>query len=193
MRTERVAWSTNGLITVGVIILLFYLIILNIFETELWFVGLFTVLVLILLAGLTIVKPNEAKVILLFGKYLGTIRQEGLIYTVPFTKRKRMSLKIKTSSTNYTIHLPKRALSIQLIVFYKVVDTAKVLFEVEQFESFIQLQSEIILKSLLLDYEPITDNYNEIVSVEFKEHLRSLLEQKFNRLGIDIVDVHIID
>src|SRR5699024_11326751 len=116
MRTERVAWSTNGLITVGVIILLFYLIILNIFETELWFVGLFTVLVLILLAGLTIVKPNEAKVILLFGKYLGTIRQEGLIYTVPFTKRKRMSLKIKTYSTNYNIYFLNLSFSIQLFV-----------------------------------------------------------------------------
>lgn len=193
MRTERDAWSANGLLSLVLIGLLLYLIVINIYEAEFVFVLIFTIIIAILFAGLTIVKPNEAKVILLFGKYLGTIRQEGLIYTVPFAKRKRMSLKMQTFKTKHTISLLHQSISIQLIIFYKVVDTAKVLYEVEQLEPFIQLQSETILKLLLLNDSRISDDFSEFVAEELTTQLTVLLQEKLSQLGIDIVDLYIVN
>ncbi|HLS23591.1 MAG TPA: SPFH domain-containing protein [Pseudogracilibacillus sp.] len=185
MRTERVAWSANGIFTLGLIALVLYLTIINVFEMEYIFVVVFLCLLIILLAGLTIVKPNEAKVILLFGKYLGTIRHEGLIYTVPFTKRKRISLKIKSFENEIPIELSDRIITVQLILFYKVVDTAKLLFEVEAFEQFIQLQSETVLKTLW-------NENNEIEIEQITDAFAKIMQEKLERLGIEIVDLYIM-
>lgn len=192
MRTEKDAWSANGLLSIALIVLLLFLVILNIYESEYIFVIIFTLLIIVLLAGLTIVKPNEAKIILLFGKYLGTIRQEGLIYTVPFTNRKRMSLKIKTLRIEFTLPLTDFEMNAHIIIFYKVVDTAKVLFEVEQFEHYIKLQSEIILKSLLTK-EQFEDTKNEPISDEIVTEFTKQLTNKVERLGIEIVDLSIVN
>lgn len=193
MRTERDAWSANGLLSIGLISLLLYLVIMNIYEAEFIFVIIFAIIIAILFAGLTIVKPNEAKTILLFGKYLGTIRQEGLVYTVPFTKRKRMSLKIQTIKTECSVQFFQRSMAVQLIVFYKIVDTAKVLYEVEQLEPFIQLQSETILKSILLNDDRVADDFSDLVSEEVTEQLTLLLQQKLTQLGIEIIDLYIVN
>ncbi|SRR5690606_1356826 len=190
MRTERDAWSANGLLSVCLIVLLLFLVVLNLYEAEYIFVAIFMLLIVILLAGLTVVKPNEAKIILLFGKYLGTIRQEGLIYTVPFTNRKRMSLKIKTLRNDFTIQLIDEEVEVQVVIFYKIVDTAKVLFEVEQFEHYIRLQSEIILKKLLTNEK---EKNGELITDELIEQFAQILTQKVERLGIEIVDLSIVN
>lgn len=185
MRTERVAWSANGVLTLALILLVGALTLINFYETEYLFVILFLVLLVILLAGLTVVKPNEAKVILLFGKYLGTVRQEGLIYTVPFTHRKRISLKIKAFEQHIPIEGASNKTTMQFILFYKVVDTAKFLFEVEAFERFVELQSKTVLKTLLLEHP-------EIEGEEIRERFTQVMEEKMARIGIEIVDLYIM-
>ncbi|HZW67636.1 MAG TPA: SPFH domain-containing protein [Pseudogracilibacillus sp.] len=192
MRTERDAWAGNGLFSIILIILLIYLVLLNIVEVQLSFVFLFSLLIITIASSLTIVKPNEAKIILLFGKYLGTIRQEGLKYTIPFTKKKRMSLKVNTFESKFSIELPTKTILIHLILFYKVVDTAKVLFEVEDVEQFVQLQSETILKLILLNYEQTFKKDASVVSDELKEQFLALLQEKLTRLGIEITEVYIV-
>lgn len=193
MRTERDAWSANGLLTILLIILLLYLIAISIVETQFMFASVFFILFIILLAGLTVVKPNEARVVLLFGKYLGTVRREGLIYTVPFTKRKRMSLKINTFRSEFSIQLGKQTVTVQLIIFYKIVDTAKVLFEVEKFEQFVKLQSETTFKSLLIEQTKAQSIESIITSDELKQQFTIELEQKLTKLGIDITELHIVN
>lgn len=193
MRTERDAWSANGLFTILLIILLIYLVLISMMEAEFFIACLFILIIAILLAGLTIVRPNEAQVVLLFGKYLGTIRREGLIYTVPFTIKKRMSLKIDTHKSDFSIQLRNQAIAVQLIIFYKIVDTAKVLYEVEQFEKFIELQSETTLKSLLIEQMQERDNHEFVISDELKQLFINQLEQKLTKLGIEIVELHIVN
>lgn len=193
MRTERDAWAGNGLFSVALIVLLVYLVMLNIVEIQLTFAFIFSLLIIIIASGLTIVKPNEAKIILLFGKYLGTIRQEGLIYTVPFTKKKRMSLKVNTFDSKFSIELPNRTVLIHLILFYKVVDTAKVLFEVEHVEQFVQLQSETILKLILMNYQLDPNTHDSIVWDEVREQFLISLEDKLKRLGIEITELYIVN
>lgn len=193
MKTERDAWSANGLLTTLLIILLLYLMTLSMLETEFIFASLFIVIIIILLAGLTIVKPNEARVVLLFGKYLGTVRREGLIYTVPFTKRKRMSLKINTFQSDFSIQLHNETVAVQLIIFYKIVDTAKVLFEVEQFEQFVQLQCETTLKTLLIEQTQEQVIERIVTSDELKQLFMTELEQKLTKFGIDITELHIVN
>lgn len=192
MRTERDAWSANGLFTLVLIVLLLYLIIINIKEAEIGFVIIFTMMTLILFLGLTIVKPNEAKAIVLFGKYLGTIRQEGLIYTVPFTKRKHMSLKVQSLYIPCTIQVADEPRDMQLILFYKIVDTAKVLYEVEQLEPFIRLQSKTILKLILLKNEPNSHALSKEFIEEITNELSISLQHKLSRLGLEIIDLYIV-
>src|SRR5699024_252747 len=124
---------------------------------------------------------------------LGTIRREGLIYTVPFSKRKRMSLKIDTYKSNFSIQLRNQTIAVQLIIFYKIVDTAKVLFEVKQFERFIELQSETTLKSLLIEQIAERGNHDFAISDELKQLFISQLEQKLTKLGIEIIELHIVN
>lgn len=193
MRTERAAWSANGLLTMLLIMLLLYLVTISIIEAEFLIATIFLLLITVLLAGLTIVKPNEARVVLLFGKYLGTVRGEGLVYTVPFTKRKRMSLKINTFKSDFSIQLHNRTVSIQLIIFYKIVDTAKVLFEVDRFEQFILLQSETSLKLLLIEQIDELNNKESIAFDELKQQLTNQLQGKLARLGVDIIELHIVN
>src|SRR5699024_9022692 len=113
-------------------------------------------------------------------------------YTVPFTKRKRMSLKINTFETKMLIQLPNKTVDVHLILFYKVVDTAKVLFEVEQVERYIQLQGENILKSLLINYYPSDVGQQHIVTNEIREQFLKILQDKLNKLGIEITELYIV-
>lgn len=191
MKTERIAWSANGLLTLSLLGLVVYLIVINLMETEWVFVIIFGLLFIVLLAGLTIVKPNEARIVLLFGKYLGTLRHEGLTYTVPFTKRKKMSLKVKTTKTQCMLQLPSETILVQVVIFYKIVDTAKALFEVEQVERIIHLQSERALNKVLHDYDDQQLGI-ELKSIDVTEAFIAILRNSLAKYGIEVVDLYMV-
>lgn len=192
MRTEKVAWSANGLYTIILIFLLGYLIAINLHEKEYIFVIIFILIIIILIAGLTIVRPNEAKVILLFGQYLGTLRQEGLKYTIPFTVKKSVSLKVQSFTTTCSIQQKNQTNLLQLVVFYKIVDTARASFKVEQREQFIRLQSETIVKLLWAEKSQSLNENNTQRVDEIGKQLHQRLQTKLIPLGIDIVDLYIV-
>ncbi|MDI7068816.1 SPFH domain-containing protein [Enterococcus faecalis] len=105
--------------------------------------GVLVVLGIILLVGailflssLTIVSPNQAKAILFFGRYLGTIKENGLFITIPFTQKMNISLKVR----NFNSSLLKvndsdgNPIEISAVIVFRVVDTAKALFNVDYYE-----------------------------------------------------------
>ena len=100
---------------------------------------------LIIASSLTIVQPNQAKVLTFFGTYIGVIRDQGLWASTPFSLKKGVSLRVtnfRNSERLKVNDLEGNPIEIAAVVVYKVSDSAKALFDVENYEKFIQIQSE---------------------------------------------------
>jgi regulator of protease activity HflC (stomatin/prohibitin superfamily) len=158
--TERKMWRTNGfaalvlvLAAIGAAVYWLILEIPAIEATEVPTPGFFGALALLILGcfcagGFLIVQPNEAKVFTLFGRYSGSIREAGFHFTNPFTKRKSISLKARNFGSqvlkvNDALGNP---IEIGAIVVWRVTDSAKALYNVDAFESFVTIQSETALR-----------------------------------------------
>ena len=102
------------------------------------------------LVGLTLVNPNHARVVLLFGKYIGTIRNEGFYCVNPFTSRKDVSLRVRNfeSSKLKVNDEVGNPIEIAAIVVWRVNDTAQAVLDVENFDDYVHVQSESALRQL---------------------------------------------
>ncbi len=115
---------------------------------------LLIVLVLLTLAGFFVVQPNQASVITLFGRYVGTERRNGLFWTNPFTSRKKMSLRIRNfNSQQLKVNdAGGSPIEIAAVIVWRVVDTARASFDVENYEEFVHIQAETALRHLASQY-----------------------------------------
>ena len=99
-------------------------------------------------SSLTVVSPGDTKVTQFFGRYLGTIRKQGLLMTVPLTTKKKVSVKVRNFETNElkVNDADGNPINIAAIVVWQVADTAKSVFSVEQYEDFVTVQAESALR-----------------------------------------------
>ena len=115
---------------------------------------LLAVAFLVLVAGFFVVQPNQASVITLFGRYVGTERRNGFYWTNPFTTRKRLSLRIRNfSSQQLKVNdAGGSPIEIAAVIVWRVVDTARASFDVENYEEFVHIQAETALRHLASQY-----------------------------------------
>lgn len=106
------------------------------------------------LTSLTIVQPNQAKVITFFGKYKGTITASGLWLVMPFTNKTKVSLKVRNFNSEKLKVNDREGNPIEIgaVIVFKVVDTAKALFEVDKYERFVEIQSETAIRHIAAQY-----------------------------------------
>ena len=99
------------------------------------------------IGGLFIVNPNDGQAVLLFGRYLGTVKTPGFHWVSPFTTRTRVSLRVRNfeSSKLKVNDLDGNPIEIAVVVVWQVVDTAEALFQVNDYEDFVHIQSELAL------------------------------------------------
>lgn len=111
--------------------------------------------------GFVIVNPNEAKVLTLFGKYVGTLKDAGLRWMNPFCATKRVSLRVRNFETsNLKVNdFDGNPIEIATIVVWQVADTAEAVFQVDNYENFVQVQSESALRNMATSYP--YDAHNE--------------------------------
>jgi regulator of protease activity HflC (stomatin/prohibitin superfamily) len=129
-----------------------------------WLVGLGAlgvVKAVVIARGIFIVQPNESAVLVLFGNYKGTVRQNGFFWANPFYERKTVSLRIRNQDSdilkvNDAVGNP---VEIAAVINWQVVDTAKALFDVEAFEGFVSIQTETAVRHVAGEYP--YDNYDE--------------------------------
>ncbi|MEG2709192.1 MAG: SPFH domain-containing protein, partial [Vagococcus sp.] len=172
---------------------LFYLTILNetvvtgIFGVLLWLIsGLF-------ISSLTIVGPNQAKAILFFGKYLGTIKDNGLFITTPLTQKTLISLKVKNFNTALlkVNDFDGNPIEISAVVVFRVVDTAKALFSVDNYLNFVAIQSETALRHIASQYPYDTFEDEDITlrgnTTEVSEKLKIELEERLAIAGVEVI------
>lgn len=160
--------------------------------------GIILAIVIIFSTSLTIIQPNEAKVLTFFGNYIGTIRDAGLFMTVPFTDKQRVSLRV----CNFNSQILKvndskgNPVEIAAVIVYKVVDTAKVLFSVDDYEQFVQIQSESAVRHVASEYPYDTFEDNSALTLrsnptEVSNRLTAELQDRLNVAGVRIIETRL--
>lgn len=153
----------------------------------------FMIIVVLCLSGFTVVSPNEAKVITFFGKYIGTIKENGFLFTIPFTVRKTVSLKLTNFVTDHlkVNDLNGNPIEIGAIVVWRVIDSAQASLNIDNYKSFIANQSDIAIRTLAAHYpydsEKETSLRGNIDEVAAK--LKEVLQEKLAVAGILIEDI----
>ncbi|QFV01098.1 SPFH domain-containing protein [Limosilactobacillus pontis] len=160
--------------------------------------GIILAIVIIFSTSLTIIQPNEAKVLTFFGNYIGTIRDAGLFMTVPFTDKQRVSLRV----CNFNSQILKvndskgNPVEIAAVIVYKVVDTAKTLFSVDDYEQFVQIQSESAVRHVASEYPYDTFEDNSALTLrsnptEVSNRLTAELQDRLNVAGVKIIETRL--
>jgi SPFH domain / Band 7 family len=123
-----------------------------------------TLLAVVAATGFVVIQPNQAAVVIFLGSYLGTVHRSGFIWTWPLTERKVVSLRVKNFDSqilkvNDAVGNP---VEIAAVVVWRVVDTAKAVFDVEDYEEFVKIQTETAVRHMASLYP--YDSYDEGVS-----------------------------
>lgn len=149
------------------------------------------------LSSLTIVSPNQAKAILFFGQYLGTIKENGLFVTTPLTQKMNVSLKVR----NFNSSLLKvndsdgNPVEISAVVVFKVVDTAKALFDVDHYQDFIEIQSETAIRHIATQYPYDTFNDDDLTlrgnTTEVSEEMAKELQERLAVAGVEVIETRL--
>ncbi len=152
---------------------------------------------LFLLAGLFVVNPNEAKVLTLFGNYKGTAKPPGLWFTNPFMHKKAVSLRVRNFETGKLKVNDARSnpVDIAAVVVWRVTDTAEAVFEVNNYEEYVHMQSESALRALASKYPYDTHGDEDItLSTHTDVVSASLLDALIERLakaGVQVMEARI--
>ena len=138
------------------------------------------------LGGLFVVNPNEGRVLTLFGKYVGTAKVPGLWWVNPFMAKKKVSLRIRNFETGKlkVNDANSNPIEIAAIVVWKVVDTAEAMFEVDDYEHYVKVQSESAVRTLASAYPYDAHTHGEeALSTHTAEVSKRLLAEVQERLG----------
>lgn len=159
--------------------------------------GVTGVVLFILWVGLFTVAPNEAKVLQLFGRYIGTVHAPGLKWANPFFTKKKISVRVRNFETGKLKVNDKRGTPIEIaaVVVWKVVDTAEALFEVDEFEDYIHVQSESAVRGMATDYPYDTYTDGEVSLTghlgEIAERLQKEIQDRLEKAGIKVLEARI--
>ena len=148
-------------------------------------------------AGLFMVHPNEAKVLQLFGKYVGTAYEPGLKWANPFYMKTAVSVRVRNFESGKLKVNDSRGSPIEIaaVVVWKVHDTAEALFEVDDYEEFVQIQSESALRNLTTTY-PYEPHEGEGVALrshpgEIAQALREEIQDRLEQAGVTVIEARI--
>lgn len=206
--SEKVTKVYNGFLMLAVGILLMAatitLFILNGEQEHVWMTALAIVLltidVILVLPGLFIVNPNDAKVVLLFGKYAGTVRNNGFFWANPFYTKKKITLRARNLSgqklkVNDKIGNP---IEIAAVIVWKVEDTFKASFDVDNYEQYVVIQSEASVRHLAQSYP--YDSFEETAEEQMtlrsstdkiSQMLEAELQERLKRAGVHVIEARL--
>ena len=193
---EKKAWAVNGYLALLLVLALLIGGIALLLQ-DIWLGISLPIIAIILWSGITVVQPNKSKALVFFGSYLGTIREPGIWLSVPLSIRKGVSLRVRNfnSKTLKVNDIEGNPVEIATVVVFRVVDTAKALFDVEKYEQFVEIQSETALRHVATRYA--YDNFEgkglslrsnpEEVSTE----LMLELQQRLKLAGVEVSEARL--
>lgn len=149
------------------------------------------------LCGFYMVEPNQSAVISLFGKYVGTVQEQGLRWNNPFYSKKKISLRVRNfESGKLKINeLDGSPIEIAAVIVWQVVDSAEAVFNVDDYQSFVQIQSESALRSMASSYPYDQHEDGQIAlrshPAEISQNLQEQIQERLSKAGVDVIDARI--
>jgi regulator of protease activity HflC (stomatin/prohibitin superfamily) len=204
MIREQVRTVSSGYLMLVVLVILQLATAYGIYSAlrVMWVPGLVlavlaSIVVLVMWAGLFMIHPNEAKVLQLFGKYVGTVHEPGLKWANPFFQKTAVSTRVRNFESGKLKVNDSNGSPIEIaaVVVWKVVDTAEALFEVDDYEEFVQIQSESALRNLstTFPYEPHEGEGLALRSnpIEIAQALREEIQDRLETAGVTVIEARI--
>ena len=168
-------------------------------ESAAMIIGSIAVLVVatFMLAGLFVVNPNEAKVLQFFGDYIGTVKRPGLRWANPFYTKKAVSQRVRNfESARLKVNDNEgNPVEIASVVVWRVVDTAEAVFEVDDYNNYVKVQSEAALRNLATSYtyDAHDDHTMSLrgTTMAVAEHLKKEIQDRLMRAGVEVMEARI--
>jgi regulator of protease activity HflC (stomatin/prohibitin superfamily) len=149
----------------------------------------------ILLSGFTIIQPNEARVVTFFGRYMGTLRDSGFLYTIPFSLKTRVPLKLVNFVTDHLKVNDRNGNPIEIgaVVVWRVTDAAQATFNVDDYKTFVSNQSDIAIRALAAHYPYDSETETSLRGNidEIAHQLQETLQAKLAIAGIHIEETRL--
>ena len=149
------------------------------------------------LAGLTVVNPNEACVVTLFGVYKGTIKRAGFWWVNPLTTRRKLSLRVRNfeSAKLKVNERDGNPIEIAAVVVWRIVETFEAVFNVDDYQNFVHVQSEAAVRNLATSY-PYDSHEDGNVSLrlsagEVSDRMRHEIQDRLSKAGIEVIEARI--
>ncbi|QQE81509.1 SPFH domain-containing protein [Alicyclobacillus sp. SO9] len=150
-----------------------------------------------LLTGLVVVQPNQAKAVVFFGGYRGTLLDSGFWLTVPFSSRRLVSLRVRNFNSDKLKVNDKdgNPVEIAAVVVFKVINTAGALFEVDDYQNFVEVQSESAIRHVAGQYPydtygkpgySLRENTSDIA-----DELQRELQERLNVSGVEVIEARL--
>src|SRR5580765_2494114 len=159
--------------------------------------GLGVAIIAILFGGFFIVEPNQSAVLMLFGNYMGSERRPGLWWANPFMNKKKVTLRVRnfeSSKLKVNDH-DGNPIEIAAVVVWRVVDSAEAIFQVDNYDNFLHVQSEAAVRNLAvsLPYDAHNDGQWSLRgnAVEVAEQLKTEIQARLEKAGIEVLESRI--
>lgn len=153
--------------------------------------------ILLVSAGFYMVEPNQAAVLSLFGKYVGTDKGNGLRWNNPFYMKKKVSLRVRNfeSGRLKVNELDGSPIEIAAVIVWQVADASEAVYNVDDYESFVQIQSEAALRAMATSYPYDQHEEGQLAlrshAAEISAHLREELAERLADAGVEVLDARI--
>lgn len=155
------------------------------------------ILAIFAMAGLYMVEPNQAAVLNLFGKYVGTVKHNGLRWNNPFYAKKKISQRVRNfeSGKLKVNELDGSPIEIAAVIVWQVVDSAEAVYNVDDYESFVHIQSESALRAMATSYPYDQHEEGQLAlrshASEVGQHLKQELQERLADAGVHVLDARI--
>ncbi len=204
MYREKTYPASNGLVALLVLIVLTLgalAVMVNEFQADRHVNGLVATVALVIISiafgGLFIVNPNEAKALVLFGSYKGTVKTDGFWFANPFLTKKAISLRVRNFETAKLKVNDNHSNPIEIgaIVVWKVIETAEALFEVDDYVRYVAVQSESALRATAVQYPYDAHTAGELSlsthTTEVSLALEKALADRLLKAGVEVIEARI--
>lgn len=199
MKEEKIFKASSGYLFLMLGLLAIVAVIFAFAHEIIWLGILLMVLTLLILPGLMVVNPNESMVMVLFGAYRGTIKKNGFMWAIPFYSRKRISLRARNFDSEPIKVNDKNGnpIKIGLVLVWKVEETYRAAFDVDNYEHFVLVQSDAALRKLagLYPYDNWEGHEEEMTlrsgGEEVNDELEREISERLKIAGINVIEARI--
>jgi regulator of protease activity HflC (stomatin/prohibitin superfamily) len=159
--------------------------------------ALLDALAILIVIGLYMVEPNQAAVLSLFGRYVGTVKDNGLRWNNPFYSKRKVSQRVRNfeSGKLKVNELDGSPIEIAAVIVWQVVDSAEAVYNVDDYESFVHIQSESALRAMATSYPYDQHEEGQLAlrshAAEISQHLKNELADRLADAGVQVLDARI--